>query len=169
MEEMIMRQSMWAMVFAAASLSAPALAREHGGCTGTAADKNAIETMEREFVAAWLANDATRVGALMANDMVIIPHHGVKPRAGKQEVMAFWFPGGPIKTTVTKFATRTDDISVCGTTAIARGRLDVIEWEYDGQTVSNGNGNWLTVYRRQPKGRWLMTYRIWNDPPNVVR
>jgi uncharacterized protein (TIGR02246 family) len=169
MKGMSMRRSILAMALAAAALSAPAAAKDRGGCAGSPSQKAAIETLEREFVAAWLANDATRVGALLADEMVIIPHHGVKPRVGKPQVMAFWFPDDPKKTVVTKFATRTDDISVCGSTAIARGRLDVIEWEYDGKTVSNGNGNWLTVFRRQGDGQWLMTHRIWNDPPNQVR
>jgi uncharacterized protein (TIGR02246 family) len=164
-----MRRTIAAILCAIALPAAPGLARDAVQCTAAETDKSAIEAIEREFVAAWLANDAARIGVLLADEMVIIPHHGVKPWVGKQQVMAFWFPDDPKKTIVTKFATSTDHISVCGTTAIARGRLDVLEWEYDGQTVSNGNGNWLTVFQRQTNGQWLMTHRIWNDPPNQVR
>ena len=137
-------------------------------CSLPHAEIAAIEGVNREYVAAWLANDPARVEAILAEDVVMIPHHGVMPRVGREQVMAWWFPDGDVTAPVTVYEVDFRGVEGCGDMAMSYGRLERLEYEYDGKTFSNRDGNFLTVFRRAGDGSWKIAYRIWNDPVTRV-
>ena len=134
-------------------------------CSLSEADTRLVEAASDEYVNAWLANDSSRVGALLADEVVMIPHHGVMPREGKEAVMGWWFPTPEITAPVTKYETVTNEITGCGNMAMVRGRLNVLEYVWEGKTFRNTDGNWMMIFRKQESGEWKITHRIWNDPP----
>lgn len=137
----------------------------HARCTLEPTDRQAVIAASEEYVNAWLANDPERVGNLLTEDVVLLPHHGVMPRVGKDAVMGWWFPSGEVVAPVTRYELAHDEsVEGCGDMAIVRGRTVILEYEYEGTTFSNADGNFLTVFRRGEDGAWRISHRIWNDP-----
>lgn len=136
------------------------------------ASSSAESMAEREIVEvfhayaeAWLANDETvpqRVMSLFSEDAVIMPHHGDPMRRGRDAISEFWFPGGEVVGTVSRFDQDVMGVEADGNFAWIYGRF-ILEFSYQGRTTSN-EGNQLAVLRRQD-GSWKIAALIWNDPP----
>ena len=139
----------------------------HGGARPAEADVQALRAVNDAYRRAWLANDSEGVMRLFAPDAVLMPHHGLQPVVGSDEIRAFWFAPGPA-TAITRLDLQLDDISIRGDTGLVRGRSQV-EWTVakDGGVERWMNaGTFLTVLRRGPDGTWLITHHMWDDPPN---
>jgi uncharacterized protein (TIGR02246 family) len=134
-------------------------------CELAASDRKAVQAMADEYVAAWLANDKDRVLVLLADDAVLMPDDGAQPQLGKTAAEAFWFPAGHPPSTIETFDARTLDIQGCGDMAAVRGRISRLEWSYGGERSRNMGGNFVTIYRKQTNGRWLLSWQIWNSLP----
>ena len=139
----------------------------HSGGRPAEADVQAIRAVHEAYRRAWLVNDVEGVMRLFAPEAVLLPHHGVQPVVGSEQIRAFWFAPGP-PTTITRLDLQLDDIAVREDTGIVRGRSQV-EW-----TVQKGEalerwanaGSFLTVLRRGADGTWRITHHMWDDPPN---
>jgi len=139
----------------------------HGGGHPAEADVHALRAVHAAYRRAWLANDAEGVMRLFAPDAVLMPHHGLSPVVGSEEIRAFWFAPGPA-TTITRLDLELDEVSVRDDTGLVAGRSQV-EWtiEKTGTTERWANaGTFLTVLRRGPDGAWRITHHMWDDPPN---
>ncbi len=139
----------------------------HGGAPRADADVQALRAVNDAYRGAWLANDAEGVMRLFAPDAVLMPHHGLAPVVGSEEIRAFWFAPGPA-TTITRLDLQLDDISVRDDTGLVRGRSQV-EWtvaKEGGVERWRNAGTFLTVLRREPGGAWRITHHMWDDPPN---
>ena len=139
----------------------------HGGGRPSEADVEALRAVHDAYRRAWLANDAEGVMRLFAPEAVLLPHHGLPPVVGTEEIRAFWFAPGPT-TTITRLDLVLDGISVRADTGVVRGRSQV-EWtvaKSDATEQWRNAGTFLTVLRRGPDGAWQITHHIWDDPPN---
>ena len=132
-------------------------------CGLSAEDRAAVTAAGLEYIAAWRANDPVRVARLLADDVVMIPHHGGTPRSGKQAVLDWWFPGGEVTAPIVAYDLDATEVGGCGDLAWDRGRMHEVSFEWNGRRFTNRNGNYLTLYRRDA-GEWRIMRRIWNDP-----
>jgi uncharacterized protein (TIGR02246 family) len=133
----------------------------------SATDVDAIRRTCEGFRDAWLRNDAAGVMRLLTADVVIMPHHGVRPREGAQAVRAFWWPKGATPATVTRFEHEHDEIGGDGSFAFVRGRATIEYTWAPAQELRlfRNVGTTLTLLRRVESGEWLISHRMWDDPP----
>jgi len=119
------------------------------------------------FRDAWLRNDSAGVMRLLTADVVIMPHHGVKPREGAQAVQSFWWPKGSSPATVTRFEQSHDEIGGDGNFAFVRGRATIEYTWAPAQELRlfRNVGTTVTLLRRVESGEWLISHRMWDDPP----
>ena len=115
----------------------------------------------RNYVKAWLSNDADAVMATLTDDIVLQPHHGDAPVIGAEAVRAWWFPEGPA-TVITAFTVETRSVAGYDSLAYAWGR-SFVAWDYEGRSYSN-EGNALSVLKKGKDGVWRIAHQIWNDP-----
>jgi uncharacterized protein (TIGR02246 family) len=104
---------------------------------------------------------------LFTPDAVLLPHHGLQPVVGSEQIRAFWFTPGP-PTSITRLDLELDDIAVREDIAIVRGRSQVDWTVQKGETLERWTnaGTFLTVLRRGTDGAWRITHHMWDDPPN---
>ena len=139
----------------------------HGGGHAADTDARAIRAVHDTYRRAWLANDAEGVMGLFAPEAVLLPHHGLQPVVGSEQIRAFWFAPGP-PTTIIRLDLELDDIAVREDTGIVRGHSQV-EWSVQkGETLERwaNAGTFLTVLHRGTDGVWRITHHMWDDPPN---
>ena len=167
-----MRRTMLSgLVALAVFAGAPGIARAAGAASLSPADEAKVRGVIRDYEKAWLANDEEGVMRLFTEDAVLLPHHGVEPRAGKSAARAFWFPKGGPPTTVTELTHTIDEIGGSGDLAFVRGHSRVA-WTtgLGAEAKKSGNaGTVLVLLRRQPDGSWRISHQMWDDPPNQVR
>ena len=132
-------------------------------CELSQQDTTAVAAVGDEYVSAWLANDQERVAAVLTEDVVMIPHHGVQPKTGKKAVMDWWFPEGKNPAPVQQYSITRTRIEGCGQMAVSYGRLELLQFEYQGKTFTTRDGNYMAIFQKQGD-HWKMAYRIWNDP-----
>ena len=122
----------------------------------------ALRRLSERFVRGWRENDPEAVMSTLATNAVILPHHGVHPKEGMEEIRAFWFPEDGPAARVVKFGQTYDEIAGTEEIAYARGRFE-LSFEWNGTIYSN-EGNYLMLFGRGEDGEWKITHRIWNDP-----
>ena len=126
----------------------------------TSSDEAALRTLTERYAKAWIANDRAGVMAPWARDGVFIPHDGVQPRIGYEDLDAFWFPGGKAVGTVPAYKQTITAITGNGSSATLYGRFD-LTWQNNVKRF-NWIGNWLIVARKDD-GRWKITHMMAND------
>ncbi|WP_395373591.1 YybH family protein [Marinicella sp. W31] len=132
-------------------------------CQLSAADSNAIAAVGDEYASAWVANDQQRIAMVLTEDVVMIPHHGVLPKQGKKAVLDWWFPEGKNVAPVKQYQISRTHIEGCHHMAMSYGRLDILQFEYQGKTFTTRDGNYMAIFRKEG-AKWKIAYRIWNDP-----
>ena len=131
-------------------------------------DVAAIRAVLEGYRRAWIANNADAVRGSFTQDAVLMPHHGVPPVVGMASINEFWFPAGPVKTTITGFSQALDEVGGERNLAYVRGTSEVawtVEAGGNSEHWRNG-GNFLAILKKQDNGKWLMSHLIWDDPPN---
>ncbi len=122
----------------------------------------AVKAANQAYVDAWLANDPEAVMSTLADDAVLIPHHGVDPVVGAEAIREFWFPPGSPSTKVTHMVNTITEVQGSGPFAFVWGRSE-LAFTYEGTSYRN-RGNYLAVLKKGEDGRWRIARRIWNDP-----
>jgi uncharacterized protein (TIGR02246 family) len=132
----------------------------------SAQDKAKIEALSESYRAAWIANDREAILNTLAENAVLLPHHGHPPVVGTSAIVKFWWPADAPPTTVTGFTMTTDEIRGNGDIGYVWGKFSLaFNYEEKGQKKSLSNaGTYLMIVRRQASGSWLITHRIWDDP-----
>ena len=148
--------------FAIVSLTSLALASCTGaGTVSPEAVEAEIAAARQAYLAAWTAGDVEGVMALQAEDIALLPHRGSDPVIGFDNVREFWFPPDSPPWTVYVFDQKPLRLVHEGAIAYEYGRY-ALEYAFeDGDRVFN-EGNYLSIWRRQPDGRWLRAAQIWN-------
>lgn len=128
-------------------------------------DLQEIRATAERFVGSWLVDAPDSVMSTLAEDAVLMPHHGVEPVVGTAEIRAFWWPPHSA-TRVLVFDQTYEEIDGDGDLAYARGRFELaLEFETQGGAQrASYEGNYLMLLRRKDGGEWKITHRIWNDP-----
>jgi uncharacterized protein (TIGR02246 family) len=130
----------------------------------SASDREAVTRVYDQYVAAWLAGDADAVMRLLSDDAVLIPHHGLAPVVGASAIRKWWWPPDSPPMTINVFTVTYDQVGGSGQMAFVRG-TQKLEWT-TGTKRSRNRGNHLTLFRKEPDGRWLITHQMWGDPAN---
>ena len=114
-------------------------------------DEQAIRAIIDQWVRASGAGDVTTMLNLLTEDMVfIVPG---RPPFGKKEFKASW--DGPMKGAKVKADAQVEEVLISGDFACTRTRLAVQITTPDGK-ASRAKGYTMTVFRKQPDGRWLL-------------
>lgn len=113
-------------------------------------DERAIRDVIATWMNASLAGDAATVLSLMTDDVVFLV--AGRPPFGKQEFAAS--QGAMAGYTITG-SSDVREVSVSGDLAYARSHLTVSIEAPKGETIRR-SGPALTIFRRQPDGRWLL-------------
>lgn len=134
-------------------------ATEEAVATDVESARTAIETANQTFESAILAGDAAAIGALFAEDAILLAP-GTEPiegRAGIESHMAKGLEEMPL----TGFTLNDERIEVVGDIAYNTGTYTVEATGPDGATISE-EGKYLTVYRNID-GQWLIVADTWNS------
>lgn len=122
----------------------------------SAADEAAIRQASADFTAATLAKDRDALDAIYTDDAVVMPP-GAPTRVGRSEFSDLVAP-----LTITDFELKTIEIEGRGDLAYARHTYAWTVRIGDGDPMPD-RGKALTIWRRQPDGRWLLSRDIWNS------
>jgi uncharacterized protein (TIGR02246 family) len=128
-------------------------------------DEAALRALSENYANAWVRNDRAGVMGVMAPEAVFIPHDGVRPRIGHENLDAFWFPNGKAVGTVPAYTQTITAIGGDDRQATMYGRFD-LSWQ-NGTKRYNWIGNWLIVARKD-QGRWLITHMMANDAEPTI-
>ena len=120
-----------------------------------------IAAAREAYLAAWMARDVDGVMAYQTEDIALLPHRGTPPVVGFDNVRDFWFPADSPPFTLYAFDLKPLRVVHDGSMAYDYGRY-VLEYAFEGDDRVVNEGNYLTVWRRQPDGRWLRAAHIWN-------
>ncbi len=137
----------------------------------SAIDRARIKSLCESYGSAWIANDRKAVLKTLAENAVLLPHHGHPPVVGTSAIVNFWWPADAPATTVTEFTMTTDEISGNDDVGYVWGKFSLaFNYEEKGQKRSSSNaGTYLMIVRRQAGGSWLITHRMWDDLVAQVR
>ena len=114
-------------------------------------DEQAIRDVVDKWAQASGAADVNTMLSLLADDMVfIVPG---QPPFGKAEFRAAW--EGPMKGAKVIADANVEEVLISGDFAVTRTRLRVRITPADGNT-SSAKGYTMTLFRKQPDGRWLL-------------
>ena len=126
----------------------------------------AIRNLVKSYTESWKLGLRRSILKHLADDAVLMPHHGVAPVEGKEAIDRFWWPDDAPKTGVSSFDIEPDEVYGDGDLAYLSGRFTVEYWigmDEERRTFSS-QGNWLAIIARDDQGRWLIHRMIWNDP-----
>lgn len=114
-------------------------------------DEQAIRSAIDAWCQASATGDVAIMLTLLADDMLFIVPGA--PPFGKQEFKAAW--EGPMRDARVNADASVEEILVNGDFAVTRVKLSVSITLPDGN-ISRASGYTMTLFRRQPDGRWVM-------------
>lgn len=127
-------------------------------------DVNAMRRVAKSYAEAWLTNDADTVMATFVDEPVLSPS-GLPYIEGQEAARKFWFPSDAPPTTVTEFVMSEIEYAASGELGYVRGTFR-LAFKYDEKQYEN-QGKYLTLLRKGPEGKWLITHHIWDDLPQA--
>jgi uncharacterized protein (TIGR02246 family) len=150
----MMKKSLWAVsiAFCVASFLAARPAQ-------AASAEEAIRDVAKSFVTAANAKDAARIGALYAEDAVLMPPNQEMVR-GRAAIQAFWqkiLDGGAKDLSLT-----TMHVAVSGDVAYEAGTYQFTLAAPGAQPVTD-RGKYVVGLRREADGKWRMAYDVFNS------
>lgn len=160
---------MWIRILLAAVMLTMAASSEAKTCSLSSADQKVVQSLATQYRDAWLSTNAEAgVMALMSDSATILPHHGVKPSSGHQQIRAFWFPSNMASFQLLQLTMEPINVDGCGDVAYVWGNQSV-EWKIkDNPKITSNAGTFLLVARKHDK-KWLIERLMWDDPPNQTR
>lgn len=133
----------------------------------SAADRAAILAIDSAFVAAWLADDTTKVLSLFAPDAELIPP-GAPPVRGLEAIRRYWWPADGSRTRITRFTRSVDELDGTNALAYLRG-TGALAWTYAKgaapATSQSSRSTDFIVYKKDADGRWRVSRQMWNALP----
>ena len=120
-------------------------------------DATKIRAMSDTYVKTTLAADWDGWGALMADDLIMLPPNS-SPVVGKAASLAYVkaYPK------IIQFTAPVDEVSGSGNMAYARGKYILGAVLPSGQSMSE-SGSYMVVFRQGADGSWLETRIIWHS------
>ncbi len=133
------------------------------GCEGqvgesavSEADAAAIRQADLDFVAHSVAGDWDALAALYTEDAVVMPPNQ-ELVIGRSAIRDLFSP-----LTISDFSLETVEMEGRGDLVFARG---IYSWTVavgENEPVAD-HGKWLTIWRKQADGTWLLSQDIWNS------
>ena len=138
-------------------------------CKLSPQESAAVSGLLKQYTDAWLGESAENdVMALFTADATVLPHHGVKPMTGREQIKSFWFPAGGLKFNLLKLTHNVENVDGCSDLAFGWGSTEV-EWQTTGETSTKYNAGTLLFVAKKEGGKWKLHRLMWDDPPNQTR
>ena len=119
-------------------------------------DAAAIRQALSDFVLHAVAGDWDALAALYTEEAVVMPPNQ-EPVVGRSAIRNFFSA-----LTVTDFQLEPIEIGGRGDLAFARGTYSWTVRVGEGEPAAD-HGQWLTIWREQADGTWLLSQDIWNS------
>jgi uncharacterized protein (TIGR02246 family) len=149
-----MRKSVW---MAAIALCLASFLAAQGAKPGSA--ETAIRDAAKAFVAAANAKDAAGIGALYAEDAVLMPPNQEMVR-GRAAIQAYW--QGVIDAGAKDVSLTTTHVSSSGNVGYEAGTYQFTIAAPGAQPVTD-RGKYLVGLRREADGKWRLAYDVFNS------
>jgi ketosteroid isomerase-like protein len=122
-----------------------------------------VEAVMNSFRQAWLADDSATVMRHVSADVTMfVPGAGAPTLTGKEQLRAFWFPGGGKAYPIRKYENTNQTIYGAGTYAIAQG-TSALGWDTTIRdsviSSSTSKSEYVTVLRKED-GQWRIFRNI---------
>jgi ketosteroid isomerase-like protein len=132
----------------------------------SAADRDAIRSLDTAFVQAWLRDDTAGVMRLFDSSAILFPP-GAQPVAGVPAIRSYWFPADGSHTRITGFTRDPIELDGSGRMAFFRGDAH-LAWVYEkagARTASSSHSMDLVIVAKDTAGRWHIIRQIWATVP----
>jgi uncharacterized protein (TIGR02246 family) len=140
--------------------------RQASGSPLTAAEREAIRTIDTAFVHAWLRDDTTSVLRLFSAEAILFPP-GSGPIEGLGAIRAYWWPTDGSHTQLTSFTRDVAEIRGTHQLAFLRGTAH-LAWVYEknGQkTTQSSRATDLVLLAPDSSGQWRIIRQMWSQLP----
>lgn len=118
-----------------------------------------LTTLNTQFDTAFNSKNTQAIGALYAENAVVLPAPAGQPVKGRQAIVDFF--GGLIQAGVIEHALSMKEAVVTDTLATQTGNWSGAMVGEDGVKQQFG-GNVQVVFQKQADGQWLAVTHIWN-------
>ena len=136
---------------ATTSDSAPGVAATATAATDAGAVRQAIDAANARFTEAAKRGDTAVVGAIFADDVVVMMPN--QPAQRGLDAARKNFAGMFASSTVKEFNLKTDDVAIGGDLAVETGNYEMTLQPQGGREVKD-KGKYITVWKRQADGSW---------------
>ena len=154
-----------AVVLAAACRPAPRegqpAAADAAAAPLSAADQAAIRAADTAFSTAAGAGDAAGLAAMYLPNASLMPPNAATVQ-GREAIQKFW--GAFVDAYRVNIALKAEEVEGHGDLAYSRGRytLDLTP-KAKGPAAAHDEGKFLTIFRRQPDGTWLLSVDMYSS------
>jgi uncharacterized protein (TIGR02246 family) len=114
-------------------------------------DQRAIEAIRQEFLEAYKAGDAARLGACFSDDAVQLPPNEPVVR-GRHAIVSRY--SAQFDQFVCELTAATEEIEISGPLAFAWGAYRIVLSPRSGSASIHDDGKYLAVFKRQKDGAW---------------
>ncbi len=128
-------------------------------------DAEAARAQVDQFVSVWNAGDHIALGAMIAEDAVLMQPDGppLKDRSAILETIAEAYDAAMFQQTAT-----VDEMIAVGDYAYGRGTWTLNPTPDASADVQALNGKWSALYQAGPDGGWQIWRWMWNQPSGVA-
>jgi ketosteroid isomerase-like protein len=130
----------------------------------TTKDASMVRAASQAYRDAWVANNQDAVMATLTDDAVLLPS-GMPPIVGSAAIRAFWWPPGATATKILAMDLTFEEVAGEGAVGYVRGQGSVtFSHVHEGnETIVRQRHTYLNILRRQSKGGWRISHRMWSD------
>ena len=122
-------------------------------------DENALNALIAGYMVAMNSGDADGVVASYAADAVRMPPDAL-PISGRESIRQNIAQAFEVADLNVQMQVKETEFS--GELAYVRGSFLLTVAPKDGSPTTESEGNWMRLMRREPDGRWLVAYSLWN-------
>ncbi|WP_421762607.1 YybH family protein [Ekhidna sp.] len=127
-------------------------------------DRDAVDQIRKDYVAAWLDNDRQKILSLFNEKATIVPS-GLFPMQGIEQIEKYWFPDNGSTTTIHTYAVELIDLQ--GTDSMAysleKGTLNFTFTFNEFTMTKESTSHATTIYQKNKEGNWEITSRMWTS------
>ena len=135
------------------------VAEEQSAVEPSIGDESALNALVADFMVALNASDADAMAALYAPNGRRMPPNG-PPIVGREAIrqnIAQTFEVSDLEVQI-----QVEETQFSGELAYVQGTFALGVIPKDGSRRTDSLGNWMRLMRREPDGRWLVAYELWN-------